>query len=119
MTIIQMRKNVLLLLLTLLCAVSFWSRPTHAEPGVSVNISGASAVYNSTTNGFDMQVSWNTISPVATIQYHNVYMVPAGSPFDGTNPPLINALAGSGAGEEREHTIGQAVLAFRLSMVVL
>ncbi|MEK3916562.1 S-layer homology domain-containing protein [Paenibacillus sp. FSL H7-0331] len=98
MTIIQMRKNVLLLLLALLCAVSFWSRPTHAEPGVSVSIYDASAVYNPTTNGFDMQVSWNTTSPVATIQYHNVYMVPAGTSFNGTDPLSINPLAGSGAG---------------------
>ncbi|TBL71074.1 S-layer homology domain-containing protein [Paenibacillus thalictri] len=98
---VQMRKNVLLILLALLCAISFWSRPAHAAQ-VEIGGVSATATFNPTTGGFDMQVDWeDDISPGNTILGHMIYLVPAGpeiynfQSYHNVNQTMINGAARS------------------------
>ncbi|TBL71073.1 S-layer homology domain-containing protein [Paenibacillus thalictri] len=96
---IQMRKNVLLILLALLCAVSFWSRPAHALSVANVQISTATAAYNPGTTAYNIQVNWS-VDPSSgyTIVNQKIYMLPEGTPFDAYNTSSYHPIGTAGVG---------------------
>ncbi|TBL71075.1 S-layer homology domain-containing protein [Paenibacillus thalictri] len=124
MTIIQMRKSVFLLLLALLFAISFWSRPAQACAcgGVGLNISAASATYNSATDGFDMQVNWSATVPSGTIQSQKVYIVPSGTYVNDTNyattyHELPGTVSATGAADTYSWTSSASVTADSMYLI--